>query len=230
MADPRAERGAGPRAQADRVRGRHLGDVRHPGGLLPVFLAPRSLGEARERVADPLDRHIEPYRRVCRRALLLGARRPVGRDDHADADDGRGAAARPRVSSPVQRRLARGERLARLSRQQPAGHPLRARSVRLRRYVALRLRRPARLVQQLRARLPSRPRSRQREPADQPGLPRRLRPGRLLAPRHAVLSGSRRHHRRHQAALRAAALPGTAISACPTPWAGGSRSMPARST
>ena len=38
VADPRADRGAGPGAQEDRVRGRGDADVRHPGRLFSVFL------------------------------------------------------------------------------------------------------------------------------------------------------------------------------------------------
>ena len=47
LADPRAFGGAGSRAQEDRVPGCRVGDVRLSGRLHAVFLARRSVGEAR---------------------------------------------------------------------------------------------------------------------------------------------------------------------------------------
>ena len=105
VADPGVLGGAGPRAQEDRVSGRHAGDVRHPGRLFPVFLAPRSLGEARRsRAAVPSIGSVfaisarftaSPYYWVI--------------DDQSDATftpmmTTAGPAARHRIPPPVQRR------------------------------------------------------------------------------------------------------------------------------
>ena len=65
MADPRALGGAGSRAQEDRIPGCRAGDVRRPGRLHAVFLARRSLGEARQRPADPFD---SAHRRISVRS------------------------------------------------------------------------------------------------------------------------------------------------------------------
>ena len=66
------------------------------------------------------------YRRVLRAAVLLGDRRSVGRDVHADDHDPRRAAARRRIPAPVQQRHPAAQRLGRLSRQRRAGDDLRA--------------------------------------------------------------------------------------------------------
>ena len=93
LADPRPLGRAGSGQQADRVPGRRGGDVRLPGGVPAVLLAPRSVGEAGERAADAVLRRLETSRRVLARAVLLGHRRPVGCHLHPD-DRHRRASAR----------------------------------------------------------------------------------------------------------------------------------------
>ena len=57
------------------------------------------------------------HRRVLRPAILLGDRRPVGRDIHADDDDPGRPQTRHRIPPPVQQRRLPGRRLGRLPRQ-----------------------------------------------------------------------------------------------------------------
>ncbi len=103
-------------AQADRIHRCRDADIRRPDSVVPVFLDRRSVGETRERPADPVLRLQQPHRRLLRAALLLGDRRPVRRDHHADDDEPGGARSRRRLPPALQQRLPRSERIGGLPR------------------------------------------------------------------------------------------------------------------
>ncbi len=86
------------------------------GRLLSVFLARRPLREAGERPAHPLDRDIEPYRRVRFHSVLRRAGRSIGSDRHAAVHDRRRPEPHARLPPPLQRRRPDRERIGRLSR------------------------------------------------------------------------------------------------------------------
>ena len=88
-----------------------------PVGYMPYFWHADPSVKRASGLADPLARRFVAPRRVLRAAVLLGDRRSVGCDIHADDDDPRRAADRGRIQAPVQQRLPAAGRLGRLSRQ-----------------------------------------------------------------------------------------------------------------
>ena len=170
-------------------------------------------------------------RRVLRAAVLLGDRRSVGRDIHADDDHARRARS-SRSSTGAGSTTATCCSTARsaISTTRCRATIYRQGPVQSERHLALGLQRRARVVIRLRPRLPPRRPARHRpERADQPDLRRRVRAGRLFALRRPVLPEPERHDRQQQAAARSAALRVQLFRPARLAWADASASTPARS-